>query len=141
MKANIIFWSGTGNTKTMAELLAKGIVEGNGEVTLKEVSEASIEDVKNCDVLLLGSPAMGDEVIEEGEMEPFIEEISGEVSGKKLVLFGSYGWGTGEWMNIWEDRMESLGAELIEREVIVNEAPEGDDEKKLIDIGLKISKY
>lgn len=141
MKASIIFWSGTGNTKTMAELLAKGIAEGNGEVTLKEVSEASIEDVKNCDVLLLGSPAMGDEVIEEGEMEPFVEEISGEVSGKKLVLFGSYGWGTGEWMNIWEERMEGLGAELIEREVIVNEAPEGDDEKKLIDIGLKISKY
>ena len=141
MKANIIFWSGTGNTKTMAEFLAKGIAEGNGEVTLKEVSEASIEDVKNCDVLLLGSPAMGDEVIEEGEMEPFVEEISGEVSGKKLVLFGSYGWGTGEWMNIWEERMEGLGAELIEREVIVNESPEGDDEKKLIDIGLKISKY
>lgn len=141
MKASIIFWSGTGNTKTMAEFLAKGIAEGNGEVTLKEVSEASIEDVKNCDVLLLGSPAMGDEVIEEGEMEPFVEEISGEVSGKKLVLFGSYGWGTGEWMNIWEERMEGLGAELIEREVIVNESPEGDDEKKLIDIGLKISKY
>lgn len=141
MKASIIFWSGTGNTKTMAEFLAKGIAEGNGEVTLKEVSEASIEDVKNCDVLLLGSPAMGDEVIEEGEMEPFVEEISGEVSGKKLVLFGSYGWGTGEWMNIWEERMKGLGAELIEREVIVNESPEGDDEKKLIDIGLKISKY
>lgn len=140
MKANIIYWSGTGNTEEMAKLIAEGLNDSGANVELKTVDNASIDDVKNCDVLILGSPSMGVEVIEECEMEPFVESIEGEVSGKKMVLFGSYGWGNGEFMTNWEERMEGSGAELLEREVIVKEFPEGDDRDKLIEIGKRIGK-
>ncbi|MBY0756436.1 flavodoxin [Clostridium sardiniense] len=140
MKINIIYWTGSGNTEEMANLIAKGAREEGAEVNIKTVDGASIDDVKNCDVVMLGSPAMGAEVIEECEMEPFVESIAGEVSGKSMVLFGSYGWGTGEWMTAWEDRMLDAGADLLEREVIANEFPEGEAANKLIDIGKNIAK-
>ncbi|GAA0070706.1 flavodoxin [Clostridium sardiniense] len=140
MKINIIYWTGSGNTEEMANLIAKGAREEGAEVNIKTVDGASIDDVKNCDVVMLGSPAMGAEVIEECEMEPFVESIAGEVSGKSMVLFGSYGWGTGEWMTAWEDRMLDAGADLLEREVIANEFPEGETANKLIEIGKNIAK-
>lgn len=140
MKINIIYWTGSGNTEEMANLIAKGAREEGAEVNIKTVDGASIDDVKNCDVVMLGSPAMGAEVIEECEMEPFVESIEGEVSGKSMVLFGSYGWGTGEWMTAWEDRMLDAGADLLEREVIANEFPEGEVANKLIEIGKNIAK-
>ena len=140
MKVNIIYWTGTGNTEEMAKLIAKGAMENGAEVTLKNVSEASIDDIKNCDVVALGSPAMGAEVIEECEMEPFVESIESEVSGKNMILFGSYGWGTGEWMTSWEERMSDKGANLLETEVIANEFPEGNIVDKLIKIGKNIVK-
>lgn len=138
MKVNIIYWSGTGNTEKMAKLIASGAEESGAEVNIKTVDSATIEDVKECDVICLGSPAMGAEVIEEVEMEPFVESIESLLAGKKTILFGSYGWGTGEWMTAWEDRMLDAGADLLEREVIANEFPE--DEKKFIDLGRKIGK-
>ncbi|MGG7076944.1 flavodoxin [Clostridium sardiniense] len=140
MKINIIYWTGSGNTEEMANLIAKGAKEEGAEVNIKTVDGASIDDVKNYDVVMLGSPAMGAEVIEECEMEPFVESIEGEVSGKSMVLFGSYGWGTGEWMTAWEDRMLDAGADLLEREVIANEFPEGEAANKLIEIGKNIAK-
>lgn len=140
MKINIIYWTGTGNTEEMANLIAKGAMENGAEVNVKNVSEATIDDIKNCDVVALGSPAMGAEVIEEGEMEPFVESIESEVSGKDMILFGSYGWGTGEWMTSWEERMSDKGANLLETEVIANEFPEGEVANKLIEIGKNIAK-
>lgn len=140
MKLNIIYWSGTGNTEEMAKLIAEGARESGATVEIKTVDKAKIEDVKDCDLLVLGSPSMGAEVIEECEMEPFVQSIEGEVSGKKMILFGSYGWGNGEFMTDWEERMESLGAELLDREVIVREFPEGNDRDKLIEIGRKVVK-
>lgn len=140
MKVNIIYWSGTGNTEEMAKLIAEGARESGATVEIKTVDKAEIEDVKDCDLLVLGSPSMGAEVIEECEMEPFVQSIEGEVAGKKMILFGSYGWGNGEFMTDWEERMESLGAELLDREVIVREFPEGNDRDKLIEIGRKVVK-
>lgn len=140
MKVNIIYWSGTGNTEEMAKLIAEGARESGATVEIKTVDKAKIEDVKDCDLLVLGSPSMGAEVIEECEMEPFVQSIEGEVSGKKMILFGSYGWGNGEFMTDWEERMENLGAELLDREVIVREFPEGNDRDKLIEIGRKVVK-
>ena len=138
MKINIIYWTGSGNTEEMANLIASGAKEEGAEVNLKHVSEATVDDVENCDIVLLGSPAMGDEVIEECEMEPFIQSIEGNVSGKKMILFGSYGWGSGQWMTEWEERMLDAGADLLEREVITNEFPEGEDKNKLIELGKTI---
>ncbi|OPF52394.1 flavodoxin [Clostridium baratii] len=140
MKINIIYYSSTGNTEEMANLIAKGAKEEGAEVNLMTFSEASVDDVKNCDIVLLGGPAMGAENLEESEVEPFVESIEGEVSGKKMVLFGSFGWGGGAYMTEWENRMEENGAELLEKEVVVQEAPEGEDAEKLIELGKKIAK-
>lgn len=140
MKINIIYYSSTGNTEEMANLIARGAKEEGAEVNLMTFGEASVDDVKNCDVVLLGGPAMGAENLEESEVEPFVESIEGEVSGKKMVLFGSFGWGGGAYMTEWENRMEENGAELLEKEVVVQEAPEGEDVEKLIELGKKIAK-
>jgi len=126
MKINIIYWSGTGNTEEMAKLIKEGAESKGAEVTIKTVSEASADDI-NCDVLCLGCPSMGAEVLEEDEFEPYIESIEGSVASKKLALFGSYGWGDGEWMRDWTKRMNDAGAILICESLIVNEAPSGDE--------------
>ena len=88
MKVNIIFWSGTGNTEAMAEQIKEGAQGTGAEGILKSVDAAGMADLE-CDVLCLGCPSMGDEVLEEGEFEPFITSIEGSVGGKKLALFGS----------------------------------------------------
>jgi flavodoxin short chain len=124
-KVNIIYWSGTGNTESMAKLIAEGAKEKGAEVKLLNVSDAKDEDIKEADVVVLGSPSMGSEVIEESEMEPFVESISPIISGKKVALFGSYGWGDGEWMRNWVSQMDDSGANLVNDGLIVQEAPEG----------------
>ncbi len=138
-KVNIIYWTGTGNTESMANLIAEGAKEKGADVNLINVSSASEADVKDADVVALGSPAMGAEVIEEAEMEPFVESISGAVSGKKIALFGSYGWGDGEWMRSWVERMEGYGANLVNDGLIVNEAPEGESEEECKNLGKELA--
>lgn len=125
MKVNIIYWSGTGNTEAMAELIKEGAESKGADVTLKEVSSASPSDA-DCDVLVLGCPSMGAEVLEETIFEPYMESIEGVLSGKKVALFGSYGWGDGEWMRDWETRVKNAGANLVADGLIVNEAPDGE---------------
>lgn len=115
-KVSIIYWSGTGNTEIMAKAIAEGAKIDEVDVSLLNVSEASVDNVQNSDVLALGCPSMGAEVLEEAEMEPFVESIQSLVKGKKLALFGSYGWGDGEWMRNWVERMENYGAKLIDDE-------------------------
>lgn len=132
-KVSIIYWSGTGNTEAMAGVLKEAVSNGN-EVKLLNVSEASKEDVVGADVVILGSPSMGSEVIEECEMEPFVESISSVSSGKDMVLFGSYGWGDGEWMRNWKERMEGYGANVL-AEVICQGAPDSDCESQCKEVG------
>lgn len=140
MKINVIYYSSTGNTKKMAELIASGAKENGAEVNLFTMDSASENEIKDSDIVLLGSPAMGAENLEETEVEPFIESIEGEVSGKKMILFGSYGWGGGAFMDEWEQRMEDNGAELLEKSVVVKGEPEGEDSDKLVELGRRISK-
>ncbi|MBQ8567995.1 MAG: flavodoxin [Oscillospiraceae bacterium] len=122
MKIAVIYWSGTGNTEAMA----KAVAEGAG-AELFTVSEFS-GDVSEYDALAFGCPAMGAEVLEEGEFEPFFADIESRLSGKKVALFGSYGWGDGEWMRDWADRVKNNGASLVNDEgLIVNDAPSDDD--------------
>ena len=140
-KISIIYWSGTGNTEEMANLIHEGIVSQNGEVATKSVSEASVDDVINSEIVVLGCPSMGNEELEDSEMEPFVSSIEDKVNGKKVALFGSYGWGDGQWMRDWEERMEAAGANLIEESITVNGSPDGDDDKKvLIDLGKRLAK-
>ena len=125
MRTAIVYWSGTGNTEAMAQAVADGIRQEGGDVYLSEVGEAQAEEIAEYDRLALGCPSMGAEQLEEDEMEPFVSELEKYVSGKKLLLFGSYGWGDGEWMRDWCQRMEEAGAHLIcEEGVIANETPD-----------------
>ena len=129
-KTAIIFWSGTGNTEAMA----KAVAEGAG-AELFTVSEFS-GNVEDYDAIAFGCPAMGAEMLEEGEFDPFFTEIESRLSGKKVGLFGSYGWGDGEWMRNWETRVESDGAVLVGGEgVIANDAPSDDDLEKCKALG------
>lgn len=123
-KISIIYWSGTGNTEAMAKGIKDGAEGKDTTVKIISVGDASIEDVTNADLIAFGCPAMGDEQLEESEMEPFIESISGAVKGKNIVLFGSYGWGSGDWMTSWEKQMEDFGANLLEESLIINNEPD-----------------
>ena len=112
-KVLIVYVTTTGNTGKMAEIIAESAKAAGADVTCKTVGEASVSEIAGYDVIALGSPAMGAEVIEEAEMEPFFTEAAGSLSGKKVALFGSYDWGDGEWLRTWEDRCKDAGANVI----------------------------
>ena len=123
----VVYWSQTGNTEAMAQAVAQGIEEAGKKAKLAEVSAVSAADLKDVKAFALGCPAMGAEVLEEDEMEPFVAEVEGFAAGKTVGLFGSYGWGDGQWMRDWEERMKAAGAEIVTGAgVICNDAP--DDE-------------
>nr|3NLL_A Chain A, FLAVODOXIN [Clostridium beijerinckii] len=134
----IVYWSGTGNTEKMAELIAKGIIESGKDVNTINVSDVNIDELLNEDILILGCSAMADEVLEESEFEPFIEEISTKISGKKVALFGSYGWGDGKWMRDFEERMNGYGCVVVETPLIVQNEPD-EAEQDCIEFGKKIA--
>ena len=126
-KTAIIYWSGTGNTEAMAEAIFDGAKEVNPDTAFFSVSEISADEAAAYDTLILGCPAMGAEVLEESEFDPFFTELESKLSGKKVALFGSYGWGDGEWMRNWEERVNASGAQLLGGEgLTVNESPDAD---------------
>lgn len=112
----VVYWSQTGNTQAMAEAIGKGINGAGKEAKVVYVGEASIEELKNAKCFALGCPAMGAEVLEESEMEPFVTEVEGFAAGKTIALFGSYGWGDGQWMREWVERMEACGVAVLNGE-------------------------
>ena len=113
-KVSIVYWSGTGNTQKMAEAVAEGVKEAGAEADLKFVSAATVDELAAEPAFALGCPSMGAEELEDAEMEPFMAELESKISGKKIALFGSYGWGGGEWMRDWVDRMTALGSTYSE---------------------------
>ena len=126
-KVAVVYWSSTGNTEAMANAVADGVKGKGGEAVLHTCEDFDGSKVTEYDAIAFGCPAMGAEVLEEGEMEPFVTEVEAFATGKKIGLFGSYGWGDGQWMRDWEDRMKAAGAELIGREgVICQETPDED---------------
>ncbi len=121
MKTAVIYWSGTGNTEQMAAAVAEG-----AGAELFSVSDFS-GDVADYDRIAFGCPSMGDEVLEESEFDPFFTSVEGKLSGKKIALFGSYGWGDGQWMRNWVERAKAAGAEVTNDEgLIINDAPDAD---------------
>ncbi len=120
----VIFWSGTGNTEAMAKAIYEAIQSQDSNVKLFSVSDIDADSAKAYDKLILGCPSMGAEVLEESEFEPFYTALEAGISGKKIALFGSYGWGDGEWMREWEKRVEQKGAMLFDEGLIINEAPD-----------------
>lgn len=125
-KIAVVFWSGTGNTETMANAVAEGAKEKGAEVDIIGAAEFSADSAANYDAIAFGCPAMGAEILEEDEFQPMWDGVKGSLSGKKIVLFGSYGWGDGEWMRNWEEDAKAAGAVLAADGLTVNEAPDDD---------------
>lgn len=126
-KIYVVYWSQTGNTEVMAEAVGQGIRESGREAETLTVSQITTDTLKEAQAFALGCPAMGDEVLEESEMEPFMEQLDPMISGKQIGLFGSYGWGNGQWMREWQDRVMADGAVVAGGEgVIAQEMPDED---------------
>lgn len=125
-KIAVVYWSGTGNTEAMAAAVAEGAREKDADVTLITAADFSADQVGSYDAIAFGCPSMGAEQLEESEFEPMFTACEGSLQGKNIALFGSFGWGDGEWMRNWEERCIQDGASLVSDSVICNEAP--DDE-------------
>lgn len=138
-KAAVIFWSQTGNTEQMASAIAEGIREGGMECDLLNVADTNPTDAAAYAKIALGCPAMGAEVLEETEFDPFFTDLESKLSGRKVALFGSYGWGDGEWMRNWEETCLGDGAVFAGESVICNEAPDDEADAACIALGKKLA--
>mgnify|MGYP004509332931 FL=1 len=125
-KIAVVFWSGTGNTEAMASAVADGAKAKGADVTVFTASQFNASKLDAFDAVAFGCPAMGAEVLEESEFAPMFEDCKAKLSGKKIVLFGSYGWGDGEWMRTWEENCVDAGCVFAADYVICNEAPDDD---------------
>ena len=124
-KIAVVYWSGTGNTEAMADLVANAAQSAGATVDKMTSAEFNVADAANYDGFALGCPAMGAEVLEESEFEPFFSQLEGRLSGKSVALFGSYGWGDGQWMRDWEERMDRAGGTVCQGEgLILHETPD-----------------
>ncbi len=123
-KVAVIFWSGTGNTEAMAEAIAEGAKGAGAEVCCCSAGDCPEETVLGFDSISFGCPSMGDEILEEDEFQPMWDSIKSKLGGKKVGIFGSYGWGDGEWMRNWEAECNSLGINLVAPGFMLNETPD-----------------
>lgn len=138
-KIAVVYWSGTGNTEAMAEEVANGAKAAGAEVESFTTDDFAADKMDDYDAVAFGCPAMGDEVLEEGEFEPMFEGCVSALKDKKIALFGSYGWGDGEWMRNWEDECRNAGAVLACDSVICNDAPDSDCESACRALGKQLA--
>lgn len=133
---SIVYWSGTGNTELMAQKVAEGVREAGQEAVVLSVDLADVSELKKARAFALGCPSMGAEQLEETQMEPFMCDLENGIGGKQIGLFGSFGWGGGEWMRDWEERVRNVGASVVGEEgIIVNGAPDEEAEEKCKELG------
>ncbi|MBE5970229.1 MAG: flavodoxin [Lachnospiraceae bacterium] len=137
-KIAVVYWSGTGNTQAMADAVVDGAKNAGAQVEVLGPSQFTTDKMAEYDAVAFGCPAMGAEVLEEGEFDPMFTSIESALSGKKIALFGSYGWGDGQWMRDWEDRCNQAGAKLATSSVMANDAPDANalDECKALGAAL-----
>jgi flavodoxin short chain len=139
-KIYVVFWTQSGNTQAMAQAVAEGITAAGKTPELVFVSEIPADALKDEAAFALGCPAMGAEVLEESEMEPFVMAVETFAKGKKIALFGSYGWGDGQWMRDWTERMQSAGAEIAGGEgLICNETPDEEALEECRELGKQLA--
>ena len=134
-KVAVVYWSGTGNTEKMANKVVEGAKEGGASADLFTAAEFSAEKMDSYEAVAFGCPSMGAEQLEDSEFEPMFIECEVKLKGKKIALFGSYGWGDGEWMRNWEEKFRDCGAQLVCDCVICNDAPDADAEAACIAMG------
>lgn len=136
-KIAVVYWSGTGNTQAMAEAVASGAKDSGAEVTVFQVSEFDLASAGEYDALAFGCPAMGGEELEDSEFKPVFDAC--DIKGKNIGLFGSYGWGDGEWMRIWESDCKNAGANIVCDSVICADAPDDDAVASCKELGKALS--
>ena len=125
-KIAVVYWSSTGNTEAMANAVAEGAKVVGAEVAMFTASEFDAAKAAEFDAIAFGCPAMGAEVLEEDEFAPMFDSVKGTLNGKKIALFGSYGWGDGEWMRNWEEDCQAADVQLPCDSVICMDAPDDD---------------
>lgn len=138
-KVAVVYWSGTGNTEAMAAAVAEGIREKGAEAALFTAAEFDASMVDDFDAIAFGCPSMGAEQLEESEFEPMFSACEPKLQGKKIALFGSYGWGDGEWMRNWEETCAADGAVLACESVICNDAPDNDAQAACKSLGAALA--
>ena len=138
-KVAVIYWSGTGNTEAMANAVADGARKAGATAEVFSVGDFSADKVGGYDALAWGCSAQGDEVLEEYEFEPKFDECASAMGGKKVALFGSYGWGDGAWMRSWEGKCSDKGISLAAESVICNDAPDDDGVAKCAALGAALA--
>ena len=139
-KTAIVYWSGTGNTEAMAGLVLEGVKSAGGQADVFTAGEFTPEKAKEYGAIAFGCPSMGVEQLEESEFEPMYAAVKPELGGKSVVLFGSYGWGDGEWMRNWAEDCESAGANLVAEPVTANGAPDTDASEACKALGQAVAK-
>lgn len=139
-KIAVVYWSGTGNTAALANEISESAKQNGGDVSLFTADEFNADMVDSFDKIAFGCPSMGCEQLEDMEFEPMFESCKAKLNGKEIALFGSYGWGGGEWMNSWEDECKSVGANLIFDSIICNDAPDSDALAKCRELGKVLAK-
>lgn len=137
-KVAVVYWSGTGNTEAMANAVAEGAKEKGAEVSVLTSADFDSSQVDNYDAIAFGCPAMGAEELEDSEFLPMFEDCEPKLKDKKIALFGSYGWGDGEWMRTWEESCKSNGAVLATESVICNDAPDDEVETSCKALGASL---
>ena len=136
----VVFWTGSGNTQAMADAVANGINGAGAQAEVTTFDAITPDQAAAEAVIAFGCPAMGAEVLEEGTVEPFMAEYETKCSGKKVALFGSYGWGDGQWMRDWAERLTNAGATIVGGEgVIANNAPDDEAVAALEDLGRQLA--
>ena len=141
-KVAVVYWSGTGNTQSMADAVIAGITGKGGEAVLLTATEFDSGMIDSFDAIAFGCPSMGSEQLEESEFEPMFESCESKLSGKKIALFGSYGWGDGQWMRDWCERAKEDGAQLFSDEgLICNETPDDDVQAACRKLGADLANW
>lgn len=125
-KVAVVYWSGTGNTEEMAHLVAEGARAADAQVSVITAADFSAECMDDYDSIAFGCPAMVSEMLEEDEFAPMFSACRAKLPGKKIALFGSYGWGDGEWMRNWERDCRADSAVIAHESVISRDAPDMD---------------
>ena len=138
-KLAVVFWSGTGNTEAMANAIVEGAKSAGADAELFTADAFDASMVSKYDTIAFGCPAMGGEELEDTEFEPMFELCKSEISNKKIALFGSYGWGDGEWMRNWEDECTSSGAVIANESIICNETPDDEILEKCKTLGATLA--
>ena len=138
-KIAVVFWSGTGNTEMMANAVAEGAKAKGAEVDVLTPAVFGSDQMDLYDAVAFGCPAMGAEVLEESEFQPMFDDCASKLEGKKIVLFGSWGWGGGEWMQNWAGQCRELGANLAAEPVICPNQPEEETLAACRDLGAALA--